>query len=84
MPLSKTAQKKLARKNAPQLEVCAYLPAGEDYPVLLVRVFPQKSSPVMSFQSQVVRRGDPGYEDLLAVCKDSPVWLYSQEPLPLR
>jgi hypothetical protein len=73
----------MAASRKTKLIVCAYLPAGERYPVLQVAVELPPNRKLGQFTSPVVRRADPGYADLYKVCGGKPRWLYNQSPLPL-
>jgi hypothetical protein len=74
-----------AAQRVSKIEVCAYLPADDPYPVLCLQVsVPGPRLKFGRYLSPVVRRADSGYVDLLNACKGSPVWLYDQEPRPLR
>ena len=73
----------MAASRKVKLVVCAYRPQGEEYPVLQVAVELPPNRKLGRFVSHVVRRADPGYEDLYRACGGKPRWLYDQQPQPL-
>jgi hypothetical protein len=68
--------------TAPKLQVCAYMPAGEEHPALCIQIL-MPSGKFGSYLSPVVRRGDVAYDDLLEAASGSICWLYNTEPRPL-
>lgn len=67
---------RLNSRGAAIVTVAAYVPMGEEHAVL--------SATIDGVAVGIVyRRGERGYELLLAACCGSPKWIFGQQPSPL-
>jgi hypothetical protein len=71
-----------AEAAKPYFFVGAYVPKGEDAPVLLP-MWDDRCSGGATLLGPVARRSDPLFAKLLAACFGNPVWMYGQQPVKL-